>query len=722
MFDTLCARHLKNNIKIKKMKTKLFPLQRALGSLLSVLCCLSFTACTQEKTGLISDEEDNVLQLGASIAGLSRANEAGFEAGDSLGVYVIKWKSDLEQDSLSNHMNYADNVCFSLKDVSSQTWTPNRMIYYPADDRMLDLYAYYPFRSPAFSSGTIIDLTVATNQSAGQNYTRSDFMVARTDTVTRTPFKIPLTFNHKLSQMVFELLPGTGFTPDDLLAAKIKIINAITDATYDLSKAPTAKPVAGATRADIIPAGTWIKDGNKLSGVMAIVIPQEINSTTYFQVTIGNRVFTFKPNPANMNSGCSHKITITVNNSGLQITTDINPWNNCIPVNGEANEEFPVVYMQEFTPTGNEKIGTQVMLTDKRDNIVYRCIKMADGRWWMGENLKGRFGTYIEGKPTATYGLLYNQETAKDYVPARWSLPAKAEWLALANALGGKMVAGGEMKQAGTSLWNSPNTGATNSSNWNGLPGGVNFNNERYGRVGEWGCWWAADSITCWQLNLGNTRLEGPVNIEKHFISVRCILQEKKEPAYMQTFVPKGDEAIGTEITLIDKRDSIAYRCIKAADGHWWMSENFRYNTEGSIIYENDPQKLAVFGRLYNWQTAVNAAPENWSLPSDDDWKSLETALGMPSDELNSLGYRGNDQEVGIKLRAGNGGIKLQLGGYEWNGNFNNTGTYGRYWSSTIYDIQSNDGAWKRSVGGNPGVNRDGYKFESHLAVRYIKH
>lgn len=87
------------------------------------------------------------------------------------------------------------------------------------------------------------------------------------------------------------------------------------------------------------------------------------------------------------------------------------------------------------------------------------------------------------------YGKLYNWYAVNDprgLAPTDWHVPSHAEWISLTTYLGGEDVAGGKMKEAGTSHWQSPNAGATNSSGFTALPGGYRLSNGAYNGIG--GC------------------------------------------------------------------------------------------------------------------------------------------------------------------------------------------------------------------------------------------
>lgn len=80
------------------------------------------------------------------------------------------------------------------------------------------------------------------------------------------------------------------------------------------------------------------------------------------------------------------------------------------------------------------------------------------------------------------YGVLYNGYAiadARNLAPLDCHIPTQAEWTTLINYLGGESVAGGKLKETGTTHWNTPNTGATNETGFTALAGG-----QRQGQTG----------------------------------------------------------------------------------------------------------------------------------------------------------------------------------------------------------------------------------------------
>lgn len=93
------------------------------------------------------------------------------------------------------------------------------------------------------------------------------------------------------------------------------------------------------------------------------------------------------------------------------------------------------------------------------------------------------------------FGALYNWyviETGK-LCPSGWHVPSDIEWTILTDYLGGTNIAGGKLKEAGLFHWNSPNTGATNSSGFTSLPtGGRRYPEGIFYGVGVFDAWWSS--------------------------------------------------------------------------------------------------------------------------------------------------------------------------------------------------------------------------------------
>ena len=95
--------------------------------------------------------------------------------------------------------------------------------------------------------------------------------------------------------------------------------------------------------------------------------------------------------------------------------------------------------------------------------------------------------------------------------------------------------------------------------------------------------------------------------------------------------------------TMIDERDGQKYSYTTIRD-RYWMTENMRYNIEGSKWNPANPDTL--FGRLYNWEQAVRACPDGWVLTSTPDWIALESSVTtdtLQNDLFKKGRFRGNN-------------------------------------------------------------------------------
>lgn len=79
--------------------------------------------------------------------------------------------------------------------------------------------------------------------------------------------------------------------------------------------------------------------------------------------------------------------------------------------------------------------------------------------------------------------------------------------------------------------------------------------------------------------------------------------------------------------TLHDERDGQDYKTVKIGT-QTWMAENLNYVTGTSWCYGDAESNCAVYGRLYNWETARTACPTGWHIPSDDEWLTLVDNMG----------------------------------------------------------------------------------------------
>lgn len=139
-------------------------------------------------------------------------------------------------------------------------------------------------------------------------------------------------------------------------------------------------------------------------------------------------------------------------------------------------------------------IGTQVWMVENLKTTKYNdgtaIPLVTDGTAWSGLTTPA-YCWYNNDEATYknTYGALYNWFTVNSgkLSPTGWHVPTDAEWVTLITYLGDSTMVGGKLKETGTAHWNSPNTGASNSSGFTALPGGSHYNNGLFYLNGKYG-------------------------------------------------------------------------------------------------------------------------------------------------------------------------------------------------------------------------------------------
>jgi uncharacterized protein (TIGR02145 family) len=133
------------------------------------------------------------------------------------------------------------------------------------------------------------------------------------------------------------------------------------------------------------------------------------------------------------------------------------------------------------------KIGEQIWMVENLnvthysngDEIPY--ITIYDHSTW-GSLTSGAYCDVMENENNEVdFGKLYNGYSVVDsrkLCPIGWHMPTDSEWTYLENILGGASIAGGKLREAGTSHWLPPNTDATNESGFTAIPAGS--------RIGEY--------------------------------------------------------------------------------------------------------------------------------------------------------------------------------------------------------------------------------------------
>jgi uncharacterized protein (TIGR02145 family) len=142
---------------------------------------------------------------------------------------------------------------------------------------------------------------------------------------------------------------------------------------------------------------------------------------------------------------------------------------------------------------GNQIWMTSNLSTSRFRNGVYIPYILNSTQWATTKSPALSFYNH-DNNFESNYGKQYNWYAVADpqgLCPVGWHIPTNSDWTILSDNLGGLNLAGGRMKNAGTTFWIFPSNG-TNSSGFNGLPGGFRNVDGTFGILLHNAYWWSA--------------------------------------------------------------------------------------------------------------------------------------------------------------------------------------------------------------------------------------
>lgn len=283
---------------------------------------------------------------------------------------------------------------------------------------------------------------------------------------------------------------------------------------------------------------------------------------------------------------------------------------------------------------------------DKRDGFVYK-LALVDSLVWLGGNLAYRQDvdyTCFDKKSDncLKYGALYTWPVAKVACPAGFRLATSEDFKSLADTEKIEMLRGADWQ-------------GYDKRNFNAVPSGY---------CDHAGCWnmeksahyWTAEDAGNYGVSRTLTNSWGRKMVDKKgYLAVRCVATDSSiiESAVAFWNQPADEPMNGA---VEDRRDGRKYKVVEVGD-LYWFAENLEFRIGQSSCYENSIDNCKSYGRLYSWETARQACPAGWNLPSADELDKMVNAADSLFEPL--------------------------LGGEKTDDGFWGKGKYGTFWTSS---------------------------------------
>lgn len=287
--------------------------------------------CGNDNESATADGNDSrvPLEVTGGISAQTRAADAAWAASDAIGIYMLKSGTTDIAESTANrrYTTAAGDGRFSADAGAS--------IYYPIDGSKVDFLAYYPH-----SASGVADGKYALDLSDQSHLPAIDLMSASVSGKDKSAPGVAFNFHHLLTKLELVNTPGTGITASELEGMTVEITRQRTAASYDILF--EGLNVADATATLTLNTSA---DGKKSAAILfpnteTAVNPIVPGRQLVFTLKTGGEKFYWNiPDDKSFNAGEKNIYTITINRSGLEVTSSITDWTSGNGTGEEGNAQ-----------------------------------------------------------------------------------------------------------------------------------------------------------------------------------------------------------------------------------------------------------------------------------------------------------------------------------------------------------------------------------------------
>lgn len=293
-----------------KKKHKLLNQRHLVGCLWLALVGLSACSSVEESNIPLAGKQ---IQFTTNVSLLKSVPSIGNQlpAGSQIGIFI-------NEDAATPGTSYEQNLLYISNGNGNLAGEAQ---YYPANGNKIKISAYYPYKDMTDDEYLF---SVQADQTTDENIYASDLLYSGEMVTNSNP--VSISFKHKLSQISYELVAGTG--NPDLTNAKVSILNANTGIKFnritgDLGETSEKREVVLGTQGGII-------------------VPQTIaNGTQFIKITLqsGKEVIYSPTDAVIIESGKKYTFKLSVNlNVATSIGTEVSEWGEGGSISGNAEE------------------------------------------------------------------------------------------------------------------------------------------------------------------------------------------------------------------------------------------------------------------------------------------------------------------------------------------------------------------------------------------------